>query len=166
MSGMVVLGVDPGLAVTGYGVVQDTGRQLIPVTYGCIRTASSLTTTERLVIIYQGLKDVIREFTPGVAAVEELFFNKNARSAFLVGEARGVALLAVAHQDLEAHEYTPLQVKQSVTGYGRASKGQVQDMVQVMLKLKEPVRPDDAADALALSICHLHFWQWKLKGLI
>lgn len=161
---MIFMGIDPGLALTGYGLIEETGGKSVLVTYGCIRTSKGSSTAERLLKIYNGLTDIISRYKPDTIAVEELFFNKNARSAFLVGQARGVALLAAAHAQLETYEYTPLEVKQSVTGYGRATKDQVNNMVRVILTLQETIKPDDAADALAVAICHLHSRKLKKHG--
>jgi len=160
------MGIDPGIALTGYGIVQEDKGNLVLVTYGCIRTSKNEDTCQRLVKIYRTLGEVMKEYRPDSVAVEELFFNKNVRSAFQVGEARGVALLAAAHIGLEIFEYTPLQVKQSVVGYGRAAKNQIQEMVKMMLKVKNPIKPDDAADALALAICHCHSRVLKIKGIL
>lgn len=163
---MLSMGIDPGIALTGYGIVQEDKGNLVLVTYGCIRTSKNEDTCQRLVKIYRTLGEVMEEYRPDSVAVEELFFNKNVRSAFQVGEARGVALLAAAHIGLETFEYTPLQVKQSVVGYGRAAKSQIQEMVKIMLKVKNPIKPDDAADALALAICHCHSRVLKIKGIL
>ncbi len=163
---MLSMGIDPGIALTGYGIVQEDKGNLVLVTYGCIRTSKNEDTCQRLVKIYRTLGEVMKEYRPDSVAVEELFFNKNVRSAFQVGEARGVALLAAAHIGLETFEYTPLQVKQSVVGYGRAAKNQIQEMVKMMLKVKNPIKPDDAADALALAICHCHSRVLKIKGIL
>ena len=163
---MLSMGIDPGIALTGYGIVQEDKGNLVLVTYGCIRTSKNEDTCQRLVKIYRTLGEVMEEYRPDSVAVEELFFNKNVRSAFQVGEARGVALLAAAHIGLETFEYTPLQVKQSVVGYGRAAKSQIQEMVKMMLKVKSPIKPDDAADALALAICHCHSRVLKIKGIL
>lgn len=163
---MLSMGIDPGIALTGYGIVQEDKGNLVLVTYGCIRTSKNEDTCQRLVKIYRTLGEVMKEYRPDSVAVEELFFNKNVRSAFQVGEARGVALLAAAHIGLEIFEYTPLQVKQSVVGYGRAAKNQIQEMVKMMLKVKNPIKPDDAADALALAICHCHSRVLKIKGIL
>ena len=163
---MLSMGIDPGIALTGYGIVQEDKGNLVLVTYGCIRTSKNEDTCQRLVKIYRTLGEVMEEYRPDSVAVEELFFNKNVRSAFQVGEARGVALLAAAHIGLETFEYTPLQVKQSVVGYGRAAKNQIQEMVKMMLKVKSPIKPDDAADALALAICHCHSRVLKIKGIL
>jgi crossover junction endodeoxyribonuclease RuvC len=131
--------------------------------YGCIRTPSTKPAALRLASIYDALTEIINAGCPEVMAIEELFFNKNARTALAVGQARGVALLAAAHAGLEVAEYTPLEVKQAVAGFGRASKEQVQRMVQVLLKLDCAPRPDDAADALAVAICHASFVPRRLQ---
>ncbi len=163
---LIIIGIDPGLALTGYGIIKDEKGKCAVVTYGCIGTAGGESTASRLSKIYQDIRDIIIEYRPDTMAVEELYFNKNARSAFLVGEARGVVLLAAAHLNLEAFDYTPLQVKQSVVGYGRATKKQVKDMVKISLNLKESVKPDDASDALAVALCHLYSRRLKEKGLL
>jgi len=153
---MLVLGLDPGLASTGFGIVAGDGQTLKLITYGVIHTPPRTSTAERLVLLHRELSEVIAAHRPDVAAVEELFFGVNVRTAMLVGEARGVALLTLAEAGLRVAEYTPLQVKQAITGYGRAGKSQVQQMVAVLLGLSDIPRPDDAADALAVSICHHH----------
>lgn len=153
---MKVLGIDPGTALVGYGVVQSDGVELQAAGYGVITTAASQNLPARLEQIYEALLGLVQDATPDAVAVEELFFSRNARTAFMVGQARGVVLLAAAHRGLPVFEYTPLQVKQAVVGYGRASKKQVQEMVRVLLHLADVPRPDDAADALAVAICHLH----------
>jgi crossover junction endodeoxyribonuclease RuvC len=153
---MLVLGIDPGMAILGYGVVKQDGNSLIVVDYGVVNTPSGMDTPQRLVTIFNSVGELIDRYTPQVVAVEELFFNKNAKTALSIGHARGVAVLAAALKGVEVHEYTPLQVKQAVAGYGRASKQQVQQMVRMLLNLKCIPRPDDAADALAVSICHIH----------
>lgn len=152
---MLVLGIDPGTAITGYAVVgQNDG--LHAVTYGVIRTPSDLPLAQRLLMIYQELTAVIRLHQPVAVAVEELFFSKNTRTAMSVGQARGIVLLAAAQAGLPVFHYKPAEVKQAVTGYGGASKSQVQEMVRLLLGLEAIPRPDDAADALAIAICHLH----------
>lgn len=153
---MLVMGLDPGLAVTGYGFVEGDGHEIFPGPYGVVRTSSRLPTADRLLRLHERLSDVVARHRPDVVAVEQLFFGINARTAMLVGEARGVQLLALAQAGLQVAEYTPLQVKLSVTGYGRADKAQVQEMVRVLLNLEDVPRPVDAADALAIAICHLH----------
>lgn len=155
---MLVLGVDPGTAITGYGLVRHApdGDRLEAVAYGVITTPSDWAMPQRLRKIHQDLTDLIREHHPTEAAVEQLFFSRNVKTALAVGQARGVVLLTLADGDLSVHEYTPLQVKQSVVGYGRAEKAQVQELVRLLLGLEAAPQPDDAADALAIAICHLH----------
>ncbi len=153
---MIILGIDPGTAITGYGVIAHEGNHLRRITFGAVRTEPSMQLAARLSKIYQQVQEIIREYRPEVVAVEELFFNKNVRTALAVGQARGVILLASETAGLETVEYTPLQVKQAVVGYGRAEKKQVQEMVRMLLCLTEIPKPDDAADALAIAICHAH----------
>jgi len=153
---MIILGVDPGTAITGYGVLQSDGDDLSVIDYGAIITPADWLMPRRLQHIYQELTALIAQHTPTDAAVEKLFFSKNVRTALSVGQARGVALLAAAQADLTIHEYTPLQIKQAVVGYGRADKHQIQQMVKMLLQLAVVPQPDDAADALAIAICHAH----------
>ena len=153
---MLIMGVDPGTAITGYGLVKYTGNRFMMVDSGCIRTASGKPLAERLHVIYKELQDLIRRHRPVNFAIEELFFNKNARTALAVGHARGVAMLAAAGSHVPVFEYTPLQVKQAVTGFGRADKAQVQFMIKAILALPAVPTPDDVADALALAVCHAH----------
>lgn len=153
---MRVLGIDPGTAITGYGVVEETGGELVLRTFGAIRTPADHPLPARLQAIYRELRELAHTWQPDAAAVEELFFSRNARTAMSVGQARGVALLAMADAGLSIAEYTPTAVKQAVTGYGTADKAQMQEMVRLLLGLTESPRPDDAADALAVAICHLH----------
>jgi crossover junction endodeoxyribonuclease RuvC len=156
-----VLGIDPGTAITGYGIVEGEGDSLTLVTYGAITTPANQPLPQRLQQIYRQLQALIAEWHPQSAAVEELFFSKNARTALVVGHARGVALLAIADAGLPIQEYKPAEVKQAVAGYGGAPKDQVQGMVQLLLGLEEIPRPDDAADALAVAICHFHSARWQ-----
>ena len=151
---MIILGIDPGIAIVGYSIIQCNGNNLKPIDYGCIRTSSKLPSPERLKIIYDDLIEIIDKYNPKELAIEELFFNKNVKTALDVGHARGVQVLAAINRNLDIYEYTPLQIKQAVTGYGRADKNQVQQMVKMLLNLKEIPKPDDAADALAVAICH------------
>ncbi|NLL43667.1 MAG: crossover junction endodeoxyribonuclease RuvC [Firmicutes bacterium] len=153
---MIIMGVDPGTALTGYGLVKKDNNRHIVLGYGAIRTSAEQSTAARLETIYTELKKLIAEFQPHCLAVEELFFNKNVASALAVGQARGVAILAGAHAGLPVAEYTPLQVKMAVTGYGRASKGQVAYMIKTLLGLSEAPKPDDVTDALAICLCHGH----------
>lgn len=158
---MRVLGIDPGTAITGYGIVEGEGDSLTLVTYGAITTPANQPLPQRLQQIYRQLQALIAEWHPQSAAVEELFFSKNARTALVVGHARGVALLAITDADLPIQEYKPTEVKQAVAGYGGAPKDQVQGMVQLLLGLEDIPRPDDAADALAVAICHFHSSRWQ-----
>jgi crossover junction endodeoxyribonuclease RuvC len=159
---MIALGIDPGTAITGYGVVKDApdGR-LFELCHGVIRTDSKTPYPLRLKEIHDGIARIIEQYKPQVVAIEELFFSKNVSTALIVGQARGVVILTGVLAGLELSEYTPLQVKQAVAGYGRAEKTQVQQMVKVLLGLTEIPKPDDAADALALAICHLHSYRMK-----
>jgi crossover junction endodeoxyribonuclease RuvC len=154
---MVVIGIDPGTATTGYGLVREhEDGSLVLVDFGVISTASDLTMPRRLLELYYRLVELLLLHRPQSGAVEKLFFQRNVTTAISVGQGRGVALLALAEQGLEVGEYTPLEVKQAVVGYGKADKNQVQQMVCALLNLPEVPRPDDAADALAVAICHLH----------
>jgi len=153
---MIILGIDPGIAIVGYGVVEYNGNSFKTLDYGAVLTDSKETTPDRLNKIYEGLGNLLDIYKPDAVAIEELFFNKNAKTAIAVGQARGVAILAAARRNLDIFEYTPLQVKQGVVGYGRAEKKQVQMMVKTFLNLKSVPKPDDVADALAVAICHAH----------
>jgi crossover junction endodeoxyribonuclease RuvC len=153
---VLVLGVDPGTAITGYGLVREQQGDLDMVAYGTVTTPAGHPLPQRLHTIYHELGDLIVRYRPDAMAVEELFFARNAKTAMLVGHARGVVLLAGVEASLPLSEYTPMQVKQAVTGYGNADKHQVQEMVRLLLHLAHPPQPDDAADALAVAICHLH----------
>jgi crossover junction endodeoxyribonuclease RuvC len=152
----LVLGIDPGTAITGYGVVREDESGLVLVDCGVITTSSGQPLASRLQAIYQGLVAVIREHRPEMAAVEELFFSRNVRTALSVGHARGVTLLALADAGLPIYEYKPLEIKQAVAGYGGADKQQVQEMVRMLLHLEQVPQPDDAADAVAVAVCHIH----------
>lgn len=153
---MIVIGVDPGTARTGYGVVEGSNGRLRVIDSGCITTAGDQAPEARLKVVFDGILAVIREFRPELMAVEQLFFNKNAKTAFSVGQSRGVALLAAACTGVKVAEFTPLAVKIAVSGYGRAEKSQVQRMVQQILGLEDPPQPDDISDALAVAICGLN----------
>jgi crossover junction endodeoxyribonuclease RuvC len=156
-----VLGIDPGTAITGYGVIEGDGDSITSTAYGAITTPAGQPLPERLQHIYRELRALISEWHPESAAVEELFFSKNARTALVVGHARGVALLALIDAGLPIQEYKPAEIKQAVAGYGGAPKQQVQGMVQLLLGLDDIPRPDDAADALAVAICHFHSARWR-----
>ncbi len=151
----LALGIDPGTAIMGYGLVASADDQFELVSYGVITTPSHLPLAKRLQLLYQQLSSIIESAQPTEVVVEELFFSRNVQSALAVGQARGVAILAAANFDLAISEYTPLQVKQAIVGYGRARKEQIQEMVRLLLNMSEVPQPDDAADALALAICHL-----------
>jgi len=153
---MIILGIDPGFAIVGVGVVQYKGNKFQPVDYFAITTKAGTPIEQRLKIIYDGMSDAIARYKPDVLAVEELFFNDNAKTAIQVGQARGVILLSGVNAGIPIYEYTPLQVKQAVAGYGRADKKQIQHMMKAILGLNEIPKPDDVADALALAICHAH----------
>jgi crossover junction endodeoxyribonuclease RuvC len=153
---VIVLGIDPGLAATGYGVVAQRDGRLVALDGGVIATPSSAAPAHRLTAIHARLHDLLGEHGPAAMALEALYFGQNVRTAFAVGQARGVALLAAGQRAVPCVDYTPQQVKSAVCGSGRAAKAQVQDMVQRLLGLPEPPRPDHAADALAVAICHLN----------
>ena len=151
---MRILGIDPGIALTGFGIVEKDGVSVTAGSYGHISTESGTPVALRLKILYDDMVNVITEYKPDVMVVEELFFNKNVKTAIVAAQARGVIILSGVNNGIDVEEYTPLQVKQAVIGYGRASKSQVQFMVKELLKLKEIPKPDDTADALAIAICH------------
>lgn len=152
---MLILGIDPGLAITGYGLVQEKGGSFCRVASGCIRTSRDTAAASRLEEIFDAVAGIIGSYRPRAMAVEKLFFCRNVRTALQVGEARGTIILAAAKNSIELFEYTPLQVKQAVAGYGGAAKAQVQNMVQLLLQLPEQPSLDDEADALAIALCHL-----------
>ena len=152
----VILGIDPGTAITGYGVVSDATGGPQARAYGVIRTPAHQALSQRLVTIYNELNALLDAHRPDAVAVEEVFFSKNARTALSVGHARGVVLLAAARRQIPLFHYKPTQVKQAVTGYGGADKRQIQEMMKMLLGLEDIPRPDDAADALAIALCHLN----------
>jgi len=159
----VVIGIDPGTAITGYGLVNESENgDLIWLAHGVITTDSDWDEPQRLLHIYRSLLKIIEDAKPDCCAVEKLFFQKNVKTALNVGQGRGAALVAIAEAGLQIGEYTPLAIKQAVVGYGKADKKQVQQMVKLLLNLKDVPQPDDAADALAVAICHLH----STRGLI
>ena len=151
---MRILGIDPGIAILGYGVVDKIGNAYKPIAYDAVTTKAHTPLEDRLKKIYEDLTCIICEYKPDAMSVEELFFNNNAKTAFAVGQARGVVLLAAVQNNLPIFEYTPLQVKQALTGYGRADKNQIQQMMKSMLGLSSVPKPDDVADALAIAVCH------------
>ncbi len=154
---MLVIGIDPGTATTGYGLVRENqDDSLQAVDHGVILTPADMPMAQRLALLYGKLTEILGLHHPDSSAVEKLFFQRNVKTAITVGQGRGVVLLALAQADLAVAEYTPLEVKQAVAGYGGADKRQIQEMVRVLLDLEEIPKPDDAADALAVAICHLH----------
>lgn len=154
---MLVIGIDPGTATTGYGLVCDhPDGSLSAVDYGVILTPADLPMPDRLLELYRRLSEILLLHRPESGAVEKLFFSRNVTTAISVGQARGVILLSLAQAGLKANEYTPMEIKQAVAGYGGAEKSQIQQMVRALLNLKSIPKPDDAADALAIAICHLH----------
>ncbi|MRN55846.1 crossover junction endodeoxyribonuclease RuvC [Paenibacillus monticola] len=153
---MRILGIDPGLAIVGFGFVDKEGNKLTPVQYGCIQTEAHTLEEERLLHVYEGMVQLIDKYKPDAVAVEKLFFSRNVTTALPVAQARGVLILAAVQRGLPVAEYTPMQVKQAVVGYGKAEKRQVQEMVKLLLKLSVIPKPDDVADALAVAVCHAH----------
>ena len=151
---MRILGIDPGIAIVGYGVVDKEGNRYKTVAYDAVTTRAHTPLEERLKIVYDGICEIIKLYKPDVMSIEELFFNNNAKTALTVGQARGVIILAAVQNNLPVCEYTPLQVKQALTGYGRAGKAQIQQMMKSMLGLSSVPKPDDVADALAIAVCH------------
>lgn len=151
---LIIMGIDPGVATIGCGVVRYEGNKFTPVFYDAVKTPAKMMFSKRLLSISEQLEELIKIYKPDAYAVEELFFNTNVKTAIMVGHGRGIVVLAAAKAGIPVFEYTPLQVKQAVTGYGRADKNQVQQMVKILLKLKEIPKPDDVADALAIAICH------------
>lgn len=151
---MIILGIDPGIAIVGYGVLEIIGNKYRLLEYGSIQTKPINTTDERLEIIYDELVELIKQYDPEEVAFEKLFHEKNTKTFINVAQARGVEILACKSQGLRVYEYTPLQVKQALTGYGRATKNQMQESVKRILNLEGIPKPDDAADALAIAICH------------
>ena len=162
---MLALGIDPGTAICGYGFVEYKGSRLIPHEYGAITTSPKARMQDRLMTLYDELDGLIKKYKPDVMGVEEVFFNRNVTTAIPVGQARGVVLLAAAKNNLELVERTPLQVKQAVTGYGKADKKQVIYMVTKLLHLPKPPSPDDVADALAVAICTSYMMNSQIRGL-
>ena len=151
---MKILGIDPGIARCGWAIVESQNSKIQVLGYGCIETSPKSLIEERLEQVYLQVSKIIKTYKPGVLSIEELFFSSNAKTAFVVGQARGVVLLAASQNRLKTAIYTPLQVKLAVTGYGRAEKTQVEDMVKILLKLKTAPKLDDTSDALAVAITH------------
>lgn len=151
---MIILGIDPGYAIVGYGVIRFQNSRYVPVEFGAVTTQAGVPFSSRLEKIYDGILDICKRRQPDALSIEELFFNTNTTTAIQVAEARGVILLAAQKCGIPVYEYTPLQVKMSVVGYGRAQKAQMMEMTRRLLGLKQAPKPDDTADALALAICH------------
>lgn len=154
---MKILGIDPGYAIVGYGVINSDGIRVKPIEYGAVTTKAKTEFSLRLEQIFNGITEIIERNDPDAVALEKLFFNTNTTTAIDVAQARGVILLAAKMKNVPVYEYTPLQVKQSVTGYGRAEKNQVMEMTRSLLGLKAVPKPDDTADALAMAICHANY---------
>ncbi len=153
---MRILGIDPGFAIVGFGIIDYTGNHFSVVDYGSIETKAGTPFDSRLLTIHTELAGLVDRYSPDVMSIEELFFNTNAKTAINVGQARGVLVLAAAQKGIPIFEYTPLQVKQATVGYGRADKNQVQQMVKTLLALESIPKPDDVADALSVAVCHAH----------
>jgi crossover junction endodeoxyribonuclease RuvC len=153
---MRTIGIDPGTAIMGWGIIDERAGALKLVSYGALTTRAGVPAQERLVMLYDGLREILQQHRPEDAAIEELFFGKNVNTAITVGQARGVALLALAQAGIPIHEYKPMSVKQAVAGYGGADKKQMQEMVRMTLGLTAIPKPDDAADAVAIAICHAY----------
>lgn len=161
---MRVLGIDPGYAIVGYGVVDYEKQRFAPVEYGAVTTQAGVLFEERLLQVYRGIGEVIDRTQPEAVSIEQLFYYHNQTTVIYVAEARGVILLAAHKRNIPVYEYTPMQVKQAVTGYGKAVKKQVQEMTRRVLKLQEIPKPDDTADALAMAVCHAHCAHSQLFG--
>ena len=160
---MIILGVDPGYAITGYAIIEvDSQTKFVSlIDYGCILTSSKDIFPKRLLIVFNGIKEIVEKYNPDKIAIENIYFAKNAKTAIKVSEARGVIILAATIKKIDVLGFTPLQVKQTLTGYGRASKSQIQQMVKNVLKLKNIPRPDDAADALAIALTCAQTKTWE-----
>lgn len=153
---MIIFGIDPGLAISGYGIIKYIGNKFEVIDYGAITTESCEEFPKRLKKLYDGYTSLFEIYKPDAVAIEELFYNKNAKTAIAIAEARGVHLLAAENNSIPLYEYTPLQIKQGIVGYGRAEKKQIQEMVKIILNLECVPKPDDVADGLAAAICHAH----------
>lgn len=160
---MIILGIDPGIGRTGWGIIEATGGKFSVLQFGCIETFQTHTLGERLVLLYEDICKLINEQKPDALAIEELFFNTNVKTAMVVGQARGVMLLAAQQHNVPITVYTPLEVKMAVTGYGRAEKAQVGQMVKSLLHLTTIPKPDDTADALAIALTHAFSYRIKMQ---
>lgn len=163
---MRIIGIDPGYAIVGYGVIDYIGNKFKIVEYGAITTESNQNMNERFKSIHDDLNTIIERTKPEFLAIEELFFNSNQKTAINVAQARGVLLLSALNHGISVHEYTPLQVKQAVVGYGRAEKKQVQLLVKSILGLEKVSKPDDTADALAIAVCHAHSYNPRVQNIL
>lgn len=161
---MRILGIDPGVGRCGWSIVESNGQDLTATNLGCIETFNDKKIEERLEVVYKEITKLIEKYSPDVMAIEELFFGNNAKTAFMVGEARGVILLCASQSNLPVSIYNPLSIKMALTGYGKAQKAQVGQMVKVLLKLKSIPKPDDTADALAVAITHAFSWKIQKIG--
>ncbi|WP_068784612.1 crossover junction endodeoxyribonuclease RuvC [Paenibacillus phocaensis] len=160
---MRILGIDPGIAIVGFGFIDKQGSKVTPVQYGCIQTEAHTPEEERLLHVYEAMVQLIDKYKPEAVAFEKLFFNRNVTTAMSVSQARGVLVLAAVQKGLSIAEYTPMQVKQAIVGYGKAEKRQVQEMTRMFLKLQAIPKPDDVADALAVAVCHAHSYTLNSK---
>lgn len=160
---MRILGIDPGIAIVGFGFIDKQGNKVTPVQYGCIQTEAHTPEEERLMHVYEAMVQLIDKYKPDAVAFEKLFFNRNVTTAMSVSQARGVLVLAAAQKGLPIAEYTPMQVKLAIVGYGKAEKRQVQEMTRMFLKLQAIPKPDDVADALSVAICHAHSYTLNSK---
>jgi len=159
----ILLGIDPGLAKTGFGIVGEQGNRLKCYSYGIIKTHSNEEMSKRLLALYQKMQELVQKYSPREMVLEKIFFSRNVKTAFQVGQARGVVILTAAQNDIPVFEYTPLEIKKAITGYGQAEKKQVQTLVKSILNLKEKPHPDDASDALGAAICHIQTQNWRKK---
>ena len=160
---MIICGIDPGIAIVGVGIIQKTGNKMVPLYYDSIKTCKTMSVSERLLAIFQTLKGLFEKYDVDTIGIESLFYNKNVKTATAVAQARGVILLCSEMTGCPISEYSPPQIKLAVSGYGKAGKKQVHDMVQRLLNIKTAIRPDDTADALAIAICHGHSYRLQSK---
>lgn len=163
---MRILGIDPGYAIVGWGVIETANNSFVPLSFGAITTDSNMDFNLRLQHIYDELEIIIKKYKPDAASIEKLYFQTNQKTAIMVAEARGVILLALKKSNVDIFEYTPLQVKSAITGYGKANKSQMMEMTKKLLRLKEVPKPDDTADALAIAICHSHTRRMDINTIL
>ena len=165
MKRLIVLGIDPGYAIVGWGLIEYKNNTYKPLRFGAITTDADMDFNQRLKVIYDDVCEIIRRFKPQALSIEKLYFQTNQKTAIMVAEARGVTLLAAKQADIPIFEYTPLQVKTAVTGYGKAKKPQVMEMTRRLLNLPDVPKPDDTADALAIAVCHAHSYNSRLSDI-